>query len=101
MFFLRILYQLSLYRGFERELSFVECSCKAFLQDKEFCDNVKTMVYHTPQSTDEIKVLCSSIMDCVLDGYQQKQKVIVQVVNPKDVEFGNPPEGDALSFIPS
>ena len=59
------------------------------------------MVYRTPQSTDEINVLCSSIMDCVLDGYQQKQRVIVQVVNPKDVEFGNPPKEDAISSVPS
>ena len=62
---------------------------------------MKTMVYQTPQSTDEIKVLCNSIMDCVLDGYQQKQRVIVQVMNPKDVEFGDPPEEDAASFVSS
>lgn len=101
VFFLRILYQLSLYRCRYQQSSLVECSCKAFLQDKEFCDNVKTMVYHTPQSTDEIKVLCNSITDCVLNGYQQKQRVIVQVVNPKDVEFGDPPTEDAASFVSS
>lgn len=37
-------------------------------------------------------MLSTSLVDCILNGYQQSKEVAVQIVNPLDYDFGEPPE---------
>ncbi len=62
------------------------------MRDKELCDRVKTMILQLPQPTEELKMLSTSLVDCILNGYQQSKEVAVQIVNPLDYDFGEPPE---------
>ena len=98
IFFLRVLYRLSLYRWYLAFVWGLECSCEAFLRDKELCDRVKTMILQLPQSTEEIKILSNSLVDCILNGYHQSKEITVQIVSPLDYDFGDPPEEVPILF---
>ena len=37
-------------------------------------------------------MLSTSLVDSILNGYQQSKEVAVQIVNPLDYDFGEPPE---------
>ena len=50
------------------------------------------MILQLPQPTEELKMLSGSLVDCILNGYQQSKEVVVQIVNPLDYDFGEPPE---------
>ena len=70
--------------------SYVGCSCEAFLEKKELKEKIQKIIFGVKKS-EEVNAMCHALVDCINHGYRCGKEVSIEIINPLDYDFGEPP----------